>query len=157
MSTQIAPLEAQSCLKELQSVRQLLGRIEIRLADAIHDPCKIVNGRNRVTAIQHFCCERFGVSKEALTGKTRTELVVWARHVAVYLSRRFTDLNVVALGVAFKRDHTSMCHALKSVENRTSYDEGARAQVATMTTELEELFGRETPQPSTLNPQPLPS
>ena len=52
--------------------------------------------------------------------------VVNARHIAMFLSRELTKLSLMNIGTFFgKRDHSTVIHACKAIEERLSRDKGA--------------------------------
>ncbi len=58
-----------------------------------------------------------------LCGCARGKEVSLARHVAIYLARTKLGMTYVALGSAFGRDHTSMVHACRRIEDRLLWQE----------------------------------
>ena len=60
----------------------------------------------------------YGVSKEALSARSRKQSFVRPRQVAMYLARRYTDASLAEIGRAFSRDHTSVMYAIDVVERR---------------------------------------
>jgi chromosomal replication initiation ATPase DnaA len=62
----------------------------------------------------------FGVTPEQILGRRRTENIIDARFVALRLARLFTRRTVTDLGERFGgRDHTTVCHSLSSLEEKT--------------------------------------
>jgi len=75
--------------------------------------------------------ERFGVSTEALLGKSRERQTAWARQVAMYLLREETSASLFQIGDRLGgRDHTTIMHGCSSVAQRMEADPRARADVA---------------------------
>lgn len=67
--------------------------------------------------------ERLGVSREELLSPARNTRVSRARQLAMYLTRELTDLSLPQIARAFnRRDHTTVMHAIKRVEERTTRD-----------------------------------
>ena len=60
----------------------------------------------------------FKVSHADLVGKKRTRNIVYARHIAIYLSRQLTDMPLEAIGKKFNRDHTTALYSVTSIEDK---------------------------------------
>jgi chromosomal replication initiator protein len=64
----------------------------------------------------------FGVTEADLLGASRLRGVMRARQVAMYLARERTGLSLPRLGAAFGRDHSTVLHACRKVEDDTAND-----------------------------------
>ncbi|MGC9362991.1 MAG: chromosomal replication initiator protein DnaA [Fidelibacterota bacterium] len=74
--------------------------------------------------IQKSVGEVYSVNLDSLVGKSRTKEVAEARMVAMYLAREYTNLSLKTIGIYFGgRDHSTVVHACKSVEDRCEKDE----------------------------------
>ena len=71
-----------------------------------------------IAAIQDAVCGVLGVSRAELLSPSRTERVVRARHLAMYLARELTSLSLAQIARAFDRDHTTVMHAVRAIEGR---------------------------------------
>jgi chromosomal replication initiator protein len=60
--------------------------------------------------------EHFGLAREDLVGKSRSRPLTTARHVAMYLARECTGLSLIKIGEMFDRDHTTVMHGIKKIE-----------------------------------------
>jgi chromosomal replication initiator protein len=58
----------------------------------------------------------FNLTRADLVGKSRSRPLTNARHVAMYLVRECTGLSLLKIGELFDRDHTTVMHGLKKVE-----------------------------------------
>jgi len=70
----------------------------------------------------------FGVKKTLLISKTRTQQLVDARFMCIMVIRERLRLPVKRIGQLFERDHTSVLHALKTVQNLCHTDEQYKHQ-----------------------------
>jgi len=61
--------------------------------------------------------DKLGIDYGQLTGKSKPEEVVEARHIMMYLMRKVDLMTFKAVGKVFNRDHSSVIHAVKRVEN----------------------------------------
>ena len=79
--------------------------------------------RHSVEDIQAAVCERFHLDHGDLVSPSRAQRLAWPRQLAMYLSRELTDQTLPAIGRAFGgRDHTTVMHAVKKIEELTEID-----------------------------------
>jgi chromosomal replication initiator protein len=79
----------------------------------------------------------FGMSIEALGGKSREHGVAWARQVAMYLLREETPASLLQIGQQLGgRDHTTVMHGYSRVSKALLMDERARGDVAAIRASL---------------------
>jgi chromosomal replication initiator protein len=113
--TMSAPLDAHTVARALGPMRQ-----ERQAASRPID----------AAAVLSVVSNRFGVSTEALLGKSRERQVAWARQVAMYLMREETDASLFQIGAQLGgRDHTTIMHGCAAVAKRIADDARARADV----------------------------
>ena len=76
-----------------------------------------------IEAIQQQVADHFNLTQEQLIGKGRTQEVVAARHLAMFLVRRLIGSHFTAIGLHFgNRDHSSIIHAVRTVEKKCKND-----------------------------------
>ena len=76
-----------------------------------------------IELIQKITAGHFGVPLESLVGPTRKQEVALARHVSMYLCKALTGKPLKAIGNHFgKRDHTTVIHACRNVDQRIDTD-----------------------------------
>ena len=79
----------------------------------------------------------YGLTKQQITGKTRTKNISSARHISIYLCRKLLDLSYMKIGDEFGgRDHTTIISACTKVEKQIRNDHS----LATAVTEIEKLL-----------------
>jgi chromosomal replication initiator protein len=72
-----------------------------------------------ISTLLHLSAARFGVRISAILSSRRDARSVTARHVAMYLARELTRRSFPELGSRFgNRHHTSVMHAVRSIEVR---------------------------------------
>jgi chromosomal replication initiator protein len=71
-----------------------------------------------VLAIQEAVCSVLGVSREDLLSSKRTARVARARQLAMYLTRDLTSLSLAQIARQFKRDHSTVLHAIRAVSSK---------------------------------------
>jgi chromosomal replication initiator protein len=75
----------------------------------------------KIEDIEDVVCKIFNVGKEELQSKSRKANIAAARMVAMYFTNRLTDMPLKAIGWYFgKRDHSTVVHAIKTVEAQKS-------------------------------------
>ena len=63
-------------------------------------------------------CDYFKVSIDALQSKTRKRDIVQARQLAMYFAKKYTNASLSSIGIQIgKRDHATVLHACKTVDN----------------------------------------
>jgi chromosomal replication initiator protein len=66
---------------------------------------------------------RFGVRLADLQGKRRTKSIVYPRQICMHLARRLTRHSLEEIGGYFGgRDHTTVLHAVRTIDQHRSYD-----------------------------------
>jgi chromosomal replication initiator protein len=88
-------------------------------------------------AIQELTAQAFGLTREELVSTKRATRLAWPRQIAMYLTRRLTDLSLPAIGRAFGgRNHTTVMHACRRTERRLADDPEAADVVRDLTERL---------------------
>jgi chromosomal replication initiator protein len=96
------------------------------LRDVIREKQKVVS----VEEIQQKVAKFFYVKVTDLKAKKRTKELVLPRQVAMFLTRRLTELSFPDIGRAFGgRDHTTVMHACRQVEKLHDQDGALKANV----------------------------
>ena len=118
--------------RELASVRDLIGGLNQVVARAsllrapitpelVAQALDAVEMPGRARSIEEIVLETaraYGLAPEALRSRSRKQLVVRPRQIAMYLARRYTAASLADIGRAFARDHTSVMYAIDVVERR---------------------------------------
>ncbi|WP_373768818.1 helix-turn-helix domain-containing protein, partial [Weissella soli] len=74
-----------------------------------------------------------------IIGKGRTKPVVFARQVAMYLSREITQESLPQIGVAFgNKDHTTVMHSTEKIAKLVDEDNTVERQLQAIRTKLTE-------------------
>jgi chromosomal replication initiator protein len=61
-------------------------------------------------------CDFYGLTTAQVKGKCRLRGYVKARFVSIYIIRKRTGLTLKEIGRLFHRDHTSIIHAVQTIE-----------------------------------------
>jgi chromosomal replication initiator protein len=88
-----------------------------------------------IQTIQGEVCKFFGISKADITGNKRSQVIVYPRQMAMYLTRELTDLSLPRIGAEFGgRDHTTVMHANQKITKLMKDSREVYNQVQTLTT-----------------------
>ncbi len=91
-----------------------------------------VSRKTSMEAVLLLVCERFDVSREEITGKTRKREIVDARHVFCYLVNKYISKKTLSVvGAHINRDHASVIHGIKKTNNLMVYNGLFRKKVET--------------------------
>ena len=97
-----------------------LASVENLLSDLLQEEVSAVIS---IDHIQKKVAEYYQISFSDLLGRKRTNKIAFPRQVAMYLSRTITNVPLKAIGDAFGgRDHGTVIHACKQVENMMEQD-----------------------------------
>lgn len=109
----------------------LKKEIDLELAkEVMKNIIKEIQTDVSVDFIQKTVSEYFKVELEALKGKLKKREFVIPRQVAMYFCKRYTQLTLALIGENFGgRDHSTVIHALESVEDMMKTDMNFRATV----------------------------
>lgn len=133
-------------VRELEGiVNSLLARAT--LTDAIVDLelAEEVVGKNEVEVektvdldeIQEAVCEYYNLDVKDIQTKSRKREVAQARQVAMYLARKYTKKSLAVIGSEIgNRDHATVLHACKTVENLIETDKTIRQSLDTIESKL---------------------
>jgi chromosomal replication initiator protein len=117
-----------------------LNRKEITKEVAVSIVDKLVKKTQRelsVDFIQQVVCEYFGLAVDSLQSKTRKREIVQARQVAMYFSKSLTNSSLSTIGSKIgKKDHATVLHACKTVNNLIETDKDFKSQMKEIETQI---------------------
>lgn len=86
-----------------------------------------------IEEIQAMVGKFYGVTVKEIKATKRTQNIVLARQVAMYLAREMTDNSLPKIGKEFGgRDHSTVLHAYNKIKNMLSQDESLRIELETL-------------------------
>jgi len=90
--------------------------------------------RPSVSRIQELVCDHFSLTRDELLSTSRAARVSLPRQVAMHLAREHTEASLPAIGAAFGgRNHTTVMHALRRVDQRLASDADVQDAVRALT------------------------
>lgn len=130
--------QLESGLNGVAAKSSLLGSpIDLELAESVVK--HIASQRQKITVevIKKLVCKYYQVNTDDLVSRSRKQNLVRPRHMAIYLSRRFTDAPLQTIGKAFNRYHATALHSIQSIEKGIKKDNAVRQQVEFFSQKLE--------------------
>jgi len=104
---------------------------------AIHPDPVLIQKKELVEKIIFAVSQNYRLTqKELLTGDRRQSFV-YPRQLAMYLARKFSGLNTTALGILFHKDHGTILHACRCMEDRISCDRNCASEVTAWESTIE--------------------
>jgi chromosomal replication initiator protein len=121
------------------SAGQRLGSLTLEEAMALLQPNLKVSVERRVTVdeIQKLTADHFGLKQADLLSERRTRSVARPRQVAMWLCKQHTTRSYPDIGRRFGgRDHTTVLHAVKKIEELLTSDDQIARDVEALTRKL---------------------
>lgn len=86
-----------------------------------------------IEKIQDIVSSYFNIALEDLHSKSRKREIVQARQVTMFLSKKYTDHSYSRIGsLVGKRDHATVLHACKAIQDAIEVDKGFRSTMKTI-------------------------
>lgn len=95
-----------------------------------------------ISAIKELLCRFYRLTPDELISKSRKRSVLWPRQIGMYLARRYTYESLEMIGKAFGRDHATVIHAIKHVEQIIEQGGRLKGEVDFLSTQLEKIRWR---------------
>ena len=132
--------ELEGALTRLTANVQLVGGdITLELAHSLlHDLLKSHERRLTIEAIQKQVADHFQIRLSDMSSARRARSVARPRQIAMYLSKQLTSRSLPEIGRSFGgRDHTTVIHAVRKVEELIKADVSFSEDVELLTRMLE--------------------
>jgi chromosomal replication initiator protein len=130
--------QLESGLETVSAKASLLGEpIDIKLAESVVK--NFAHRRKTITIdiIKKLVSKQFNVSVDELVSRSRKQSIVRPRQIAIYLSRRYTDSSLMAIGRSFNRYHATALHSINAVEQGIKENRPIQQQVAFLSQKLD--------------------
>lgn len=132
--------ELEGALTRLCANVQLVGgNISLELAHTLlHDLLRAHDRRVTMEEIQKRVAEHFQIRMSDMSSARRSRTVARPRQIAMYLAKQLTSRSLPEIGRAFGgRDHTTVIHAVRKVEELIKADSAFAEDVELLTRMLE--------------------
>ena len=117
--------ELEGALNRIAAFSSLVGKeVNIEMThDLLRDLLKSSQRKVNIEQIQKKVSEHFNVKMSDMSSARRSRTVVRPRQIAMYLSKSLTSRSLPEIGRRFgNRDHTTVIHAVKKVEELRNLD-----------------------------------
>ncbi|WP_061996628.1 chromosomal replication initiator protein DnaA [Clostridium sp. ATCC 25772] len=134
--------ELEGALIRIVAYSSLTNReINVDLAiEALKDIISSKNARQiTIELIQDIVSSYYNLKIEDFKSSRRTRNVAFPRQIAMYLSRKLTDMSLPKIGEEFGgRDHTTVIHAYEKISQALKKDENLQSSVSDLTKKIQQ-------------------
>ncbi len=127
--------ELEGALRRVIAHSQLLSDKEITLdmtQDVLKDMLRSYDKRTTIDEIQKKVAEHFNISVKEMQSSRRARTVARPRQIAMYLAKQLTSRSLPEIGRKFDRDHTTVMHAVRKVEELIVEDASLAESIETL-------------------------
>mgnify|MGYP002765718642 FL=1 len=132
--------ELEGSLHRIAAHSQLFSDREITLdmtQDVLKDMLRSIDRKTTIDEIQKKVAEYFNISVKELQSSRRARTVARPRQIAMYLAKLLTSRSLPEIGRKFDRDHTTVMHAVRKVEELIVEDTSLAENIDTLRRALE--------------------
>lgn len=117
-------------LRVAAHVQLMGGEVTLeRTCDILRDVLSVADRRVSIEDVQRKVAERYNIRVSEMTSKRRERSVARPRQIAMYLAKNLTTKSLPDIGRAFDRDHTTVIHAVKTIEEMCLKDPAFKAEI----------------------------
>lgn len=91
-------------------------------------------------AIRDFVAAQFKVEVTDMQSKCRKKNIAFPRQLSMYLTRKFTIAPLAEIGRAFNRNHSTVVHSIRVINEAIARNGSVRGQVDLLSTKLKQRF-----------------
>ena len=132
--------ELEGCLIRLLAYASM-NKLDISVALAKHVLKDMFVQKHRnitVDEIQKQVCEYYKIPADMMRAKTRKKEIALARQIAMFLAKKLTKHSLKTIGLHFGgRDHTTVIHAIESIENLVTVDVQIKSDLEVLKSKLD--------------------
>jgi chromosomal replication initiator protein len=132
-----------SALNTLIAYTELMGKpISLEIAQKrLRDTFNASHHSNiPIDNIIRVVAEYYSLTPNDLKGKKRSQNIVFARQLAIYISREMTDYSTTELGQDFGgRDHTTIMHSIEKIKGKLLTDPSLDATIVSLKRSIKEF------------------
>src|SRR3954468_14346752 len=130
----------EGALIKISSYAALTGKVlDLATTEHLLKDVLMEEAQNRlnIEGIQKRVADHYQIRHSDMTSKRRPNAIAFPRQIAMYLCRQLTRHSLQEIGEAFGgRDHGTVIHAVKTVENMMEQDDSVRGSVDFLKTQL---------------------
>ena len=90
--------------------------------------------------IRDFIASQFKISVQDLCSKSRKQAIAFPRQISMFLTRKLTDQALADIGRAFNRDHSTVVHSIRVINEAIARHGSVRGQVEHLTQKLKQRY-----------------
>ena len=95
----------------------LMGcNIDVELAKSVLANIKKTKKRITIESIKKLVCNEFSISKKDIVSASRKSRIVKPRQMAIFLSKKYTDLSIKKIGKSYNKYHATAIYSINTVE-----------------------------------------
>jgi len=132
--------ELEGALRQIAAHSQLLSEKEINLdmtQNILKDMLRSYDKRTTIDEIQKKVAEYFSISVKEMQSSRRARTVARPRQIAMFLAKQLTSRSLPEIGRKFDRDHTTVMHAVRKIEELLSQDTALAKSIDSLRRSLE--------------------
>jgi chromosomal replication initiator protein len=132
--------ELEGALRRIIAHAQLIPGKEITVEstqEVLKDMLRSYDKRTTIDEIQKKVAEYFNISVKEMQSSRRARTVARPRQIAMYLAKLLTLRSLPEIGRKFDRDHTTVMHAVRKVEELIQEDQSVAESVDALRRSLE--------------------
>ena len=124
--------QIEGAIKKLGALSFLSGK-EINMELAQECISELLGGAEPVSVtvdkIFNAVFNKYGISKESLTGNKRNKDIAYTRHITIYLIREMTEMSFPSIAKIFERDHSTIISSHRLIEAKALEDPAFLAEL----------------------------
>ncbi len=86
--------------------------------------------------IERIVCTHFKVTSDDIRSTKRSNDIAYPRQIAMFLCHELTEVSWPTIGGFFNRDHSTVIHAHKKIQNLTDSDPATKALIESLTIQI---------------------
>jgi chromosomal replication initiator protein len=111
--------------------------IDRELAESVVKNIASLQKKITIDSIKKLVCHHFKISVAEIVSRSRKQNIVRPRQIAMYLSRKYTDQPLQAIGKHFNRYHATALHSIRSVKKGLKDNTVMKQQVKIISDKIE--------------------
>lgn len=92
-----------------------------------------------IDIIQKVVADNYNISVSELKGKKKDKKFAFPRQIAIYIIREITEMAYTEIGDEFGKDHSTIMHAYKSIEEKLKIDSNLEAKIQLLIREIKDF------------------
>ncbi|MEN8190016.1 MAG: chromosomal replication initiator protein DnaA [Thermodesulfobacteriota bacterium] len=131
--------QIESAILAIRAKSEIYGEIDMALIkEAVESIVDIVRQLSP-DLITEFVSKQFQISVKDMQSKSRKKIITFPRQVAMFLSRKHTSESLADIGKLFNRDHATVLHSIKVVNDLKRRDTSISAQIDLLDTKIKQI------------------